>query len=451
MLLAGLPAAAAAEFNLRKTERVLSELIESSLDSHGVPSVSIALVRGDDVVWTAAFGYANVRTRTPATPETIYSTGSTFKSVTAAAILQLQEQGKLALSHPVNRHLGGVRVQDRLQSDQQVTIEHVLSHWSGLLAGANTQPIWGRELPKSLEDMVSGLYSIRAPEAQWEYNNYAYGLAGLLIENVSGQEYEAYVLEHILEPLGVETPHPVYPSANMVEVMALPYMSGGSRGAPTPVDQVHFDVYPAGDIFLTAEDMAKFLGALVNEGRFNGSTILSEESVRTMVEPRFGGDYALGLRVTEDENGHTIIQHSGGIPGQSSFMMGDLDARVGVYYMSNSGAPQEIARAAMTLLRGEDYSPPDMPAGMAIDRKTLERYVGRYVMDGGTEVAISLEDDELRAQFFGSIWDLPAQSPDTFYLAPWEGTITFVENDAGVIDRFRIETPGQTMEAKRRE
>jgi hypothetical protein len=71
---------------------VLSGLIENALKERGVPSISIALVRGDAIVWTAAFGYANVRSKTPATPETIYCTGSTFKSATATALMQLQQR-----------------------------------------------------------------------------------------------------------------------------------------------------------------------------------------------------------------------------------------------------------------------------------------------------------------------------------------------------------------------
>ena len=152
------------QFDLTKTRTVLTGLIEKAMKENGVPSISIALVRGDSIVWKAAFGYANVRMKTPATTETYYSTGSTFKAATATAIMQLVEQGKLTLDAPVNRFLGDVQIQDRLQAEKPVTFRHILSHWSGLTAGAVTKPIWGRELPKSLEAMVGTLYSVRPPE-----------------------------------------------------------------------------------------------------------------------------------------------------------------------------------------------------------------------------------------------------------------------------------------------
>jgi CubicO group peptidase (beta-lactamase class C family) len=226
----------------------------------------------------------------------------------------------------------------------------------------------------------------------------------------------------------VTTPHPVYPSAEMVELMALPYMPGGSRGKPQPVAQVHYDVYPAGDIYLTPEDMARFLGAHLNGGVFNGQRILSEDSVRDMHEARFGGDYGLGFSIEKDENGHTIIRHGGGIPGQSSMMMGDLDAKVGMYYMSNSGAPEIIGKAALALLRGEDYTPPPPRTGIKVDQQTLDKYVGTFSSDIGLAFTFVREGSELLVKTGNAVWDVPAESASSFYYPPYEATITFSDN-----------------------
>ncbi|MEO8450492.1 MAG: serine hydrolase [Gemmatimonadota bacterium] len=439
-------------FDLVKTKTVLSGMIEKALKERGVPSISIALVRGDSIVWKAAFGYANVRTKTPATTETLYSTGSTFKSATATALMQLADQGKFKLDQPVNRYLGDIQVQDQIQSDKPVTFAHMLSHWSGLKAGAETQPIWGRQLPKPLDQMVSKLYSVRAPEAKWEYNNYAFGMAGLLVEKISGVEYEKYMLENVLKPLGVATPHPVYPSPEMVELMALPYMPGGPDGQPRPVAQVHYDVYPAGDIYLTPEDMARFLGAHLNGGVFQGHRILSEASVTKMHEPQFGGTYGFGFFVRKDPNGHTIIYHGGGIPGQSSNMMGDLDAKVGVYYMSNSGAPPLLAEAALKLLRGEDYTPPPDKKPIAVDSKVLDSYVGTYERTADVVFTIAREGSGLimRRGPNTPATALLAEAPTKFFIRGQDLTITFVADEAGAIDKMVLETNGQTQDAKRR-
>jgi len=449
--IAGTQAAAqSGDFDLEKTKKVLTELIQKALKERGVPSISIALVKGDVIVWKAAFGYANVRTKTPATPDTIYCTGSTFKAATATALMQLTEQKKFKLDDPVNRYLVESQVQDRLQSEKQVTFRHMLSHWSGLIPGADTKPIWGRELPKTLDELTSALYSIRAPEVKWEYNNYAYGMAGLLVEKISGKEYEEYMVENVLKPLGIETPHPVYPSAEMVELMALPYMPGGADGKPKPTAQVHYDVYPAGDIYLTAEDMARFLGAHINGGVFNGNRILSEESVKEMHTPQFGGTYGFGFGIQKEKNGHTLIVHGGGIPGQSSLMMGDVDARVGVYFMSNSGAPASIAEAAIQLLRGEEYIPQEKREFISVDQKVLDTYAGKYKLMEELILDITCEAGKLFVQMASQPKaELLAETETKFLVKGTDYSLTFVTDEKGVVTHLDLAASGATLKAEK--
>ena len=445
-------AAQAGQFDLNKTKTVLTGLIEKAV-KEGVPSVSIALVRGDSIVWKAAFGYSNVRMKVPATTETYYSTGSTFKAATATAIMQLVEQNKVAVDGPVNRYLGDIQVQDRLQVEKPVTIRHILSHWSGLTAGAVTKPLWGRELPNNLETMVGKLYSVRAPEAKWEYNNFAYGMAGLIVQKVSGVEYEKYMYENILKPLGVKTEHPLYPTPEMVELMALPYNQGSATKPPVAVEQVHFDVYPAGDLWLTAEEMARFLGAHLNGGVFQGKRIASEASIKLTHEAQFGGTYAFGWSVKKDEkSGHTIINHTGGIPGMSSYMLGDVDAKVGVYFMSNSGAPLSIGDAALQLLRGEDYAPPAEKKSIAVDTKVLDKYVGTYVLDAGVSVKIAREGQGIVAITGDQTTGTPllAETPTKFFIKGTPYTVTFDSDAAGAITQLVIDADGQKQIAKRK-
>jgi len=159
-------------YDPERTRRVLTELIERKLDA-GVASISIALVRGDEIAWTAAFGHANVRMEVPATPETIYVTGSTFKAVTATALLQLAERGLVELDDPINEHLGEHRVEDL--EDHPVTLRHILSHTSELTPGANTKEVWSRTLPMRLDELPGAVRAVRPPEEKYEYNNYGQG------------------------------------------------------------------------------------------------------------------------------------------------------------------------------------------------------------------------------------------------------------------------------------
>jgi CubicO group peptidase (beta-lactamase class C family) len=222
---------------------------------------------------------------------------------------------------------------------------------------------------------------------------------------------------------------------------------------------VHFDVYPAGDIYLTAEDMARYLVAQLNGGVFNGKRLLSEASVREMHNERFGGDYGFGFWVVHDTaSGHTLIHHGGAIAGQRAFLIGDLDARVGVYYMTNSDylpdatppAQSEIVYAALQLLRGESYVPRPQRKSIAVDEKVLNSYVGSYELGQGTLVvsrvgrALALQQNNQPA-----IHELLAETPTRFFQRGSNVTITF-EGDSGRVDRLVVQAGGGQRRAATR-
>jgi len=256
-------------------------------------------------------------------------------------------------------------------------------------------------------------------------HNYGYGLAGLLVERTSGVSYEQYVVEHILQPLGVTTPHPVWPTPDMVEVMALPY--DVRDGQPRPAPQVHTDAYPAGNAHVTAEDMARFLGAHLNGGVFQGRRILSERSVGEMHTPRFGGNYGFGLRIRKTAGGHTMIRHTGRLPGMRSIMMGDVDARVGVYYMANATeVSMEIADVAIALLRGEEY-PLAERQHITVDPRQLARYAGVYDMNGDA-FTIRLREGRLYLDKNGKKeTELLAETPARLFIRGDPATVEFEE------------------------
>ena len=434
-------AAQDATYDPERAKRVLTQLVQRKLDQ-GVASILIALVRGDEIVWTAAFGHANVRMQVPATTETLYVTGSTFKAVTATAILQLVEQGLLDLDDPINDHLGEQAVEDL--EERPVTLRHLLSHTSGLTSGANTKQVWSRSLPMRLAELPGAVRAVRAPEESYEYNNYGYGIAGYLVERASGQDFEDYIVEHVLTPLGIETPGPVHPTPEMVERLALPYVP--SPDGPRPVAQTFFDVYPAGDIYLTAEDMARFLGAHLNGGTFQGARILSAESISEAHRPQFF-DYALGWGT--DPNARNLISHGGGVSGFTTHMLGDLEAKVGAYVMSNSGAMDGIARAAVALLRGEDVWVPPKRLAVSVEADVLEAYVGRYELSPELVFTITREDAQLFLQATdGQRHELPSASPTEFFLTSADADVRFLRNGSGVVDRL-VFLQGAEYTAKR--
>ena len=338
------------------TKKILSEKIDSILKETGIPSISLSLIKGDSIIWSEAFGYTNVKKKIPATSATIYSTGSNFKFVTATAVMQLAEASKLKLDDPINRHLGSSAIADFSSEGNPVTFRHLLSHHSGLEGPIEIVPLWERRVPKSLDSIAPQITAEEQPGKKFKYCNHCYAMVGLAIERITNQSFEEYIVEKILEPLDIDSKGPIAPTPKMVEELALPYVLKNKKAIPE--HQSRFDVFPAGDIYLSSPEMAKFLIAQLNGGVYKGKSILKESSIAEMQEPQFGSNYGLGTRVFK-KGDKTYLYHTGQVPGFSTYFEIETSSKTGVYLASNASRVQgilsEIAELSLKMLSGEDF------------------------------------------------------------------------------------------------
>ena len=356
--LAGVRAPVAAQRQASALDTIaprIEEWARAAMDTSGIPAMSIALVRERQVVWTWAAGYANVAEHVPATPETYFSTGSTFKFVTAVGVMQLVERGLVSLDTPVNTVVGPELA---VSGADDVTLRHLLTHYSGLRGPMDRVPTWSRDDVMSPVEVLSKMERVEAPGLKYRYCNACYGVLGYVIEKVSGETYDQYIVQRILRPLGIEVETATVPGPGVVERMALPY--DVKDGTPSPVAQVRFSGPAAGDVFLRPSDMARFLAAMLNGGDYHGVRLLDSPSVTEMETAPFG-DRGLGIAVNEF-SGHRILIHNGSIPGSKAVMIGDPRTGDGVYIMSNANQSERpinlLARYAMLLLWNEQFVPP---------------------------------------------------------------------------------------------
>ncbi len=426
--------------------------MQKELD-RGLPSLSLSLVQGDQIVWSADFGYANVGLKAPATPATLYLTASTLKSVTSTAILTLVDQGKCKLDDPVSQYLDGTIFLGDTWS--KVSIRSLLDHTSGLSDEGGqdqryTTNVWDRERPgiPPLKDIVASLTQQEAVGETWRYNNSAYTLAGLLIEKISGKSYEQYIVDNILAPVGAATANPISPTARTAEMTAFNYVRQ-ENGEFEAANQNFDGLYPAGTARLRAEDMARFLGAHLNGRRFNGNQILSGNLVDEahVVNQAL---YALGWWTYEDDNGHKMITHGGNWPSAVTAMLGDKDARVGAYVMTNAGRTQatwRIAEAAVRLLRGEQVSPSGR-ASIDVNPARLERLVGTYEQVNGLQIKLIRDGGRLKyvypddAPYDGVVWTYLGESETEFFEPDMGTELEFHQNQAGEINGFQMSQHG---------
>jgi CubicO group peptidase (beta-lactamase class C family) len=326
------------------------------MEQRGIPSASVAVVQGGKLVYTHAYGRAHIDPEKLATPEMRYSVGSISKQFTAAAILFLQEEGKLKLDDPVSKYVPG------LTRGDQVTIRQVLSHTSGY------QDFWPEDyLMKPMEQPTTANEILDRwakkpldfdPGTQWQYSNTNYVIAGLIVEKVSGQKLMDFLGEHIFHPLNMRS---VWNSdeAKLTQTDATAYFRyalGPLRPAPK---EGRGWMFAAGELAMTAHDLALWDESLIAQN------LLKPESYREMfTEVKLtdgkGTHYGLGVEIS-DLDGHRDISHSGEVTGFVAENDVLPDDGVAVVVLTNhmAGGAGDIARLSASTIAGQKRSAPE--------------------------------------------------------------------------------------------
>lgn len=337
--------------------------IEKALLDGQIPSITIALVMGDEVVWSNGYGYSNLWARTPAVPSTVYLIGSTFKAMSTVALLQQMEEGQFSLDDPVRNYLSVLRIRNELET-QPVTFRHLLTHTSGLPADFGAFPVWGDDVPPPIENYLgNALRTESAPLSGQVYSNMAYTLIGYLVQKFSGTPFKEHVRNTIFEPL--EMANTAFaPSPEMTERLAVPYIVDTNTKRLVPTEQLKAQVWPAGIVYGTVLDQANWLIANLNGGVFKGRHLLEEESITQMhslqydkfkgpISNLWGGEEAgYGLTWwTDIRKGERYFAHSGSVPGYTAFLQGNKDQKLGVALLSNGNrAHQHLIRLTDTIM-----------------------------------------------------------------------------------------------------
>jgi len=293
-----------------------------------IPGAALAVVEGDQIVHLRGFGRVRPGGEAPS-PQTPFFIGSTTKSFTALAVMQLVEGGKVELDAPVQRYLPWFRVADP-RASAQMTVRHLLNQTSGLplvpgwqlLADLEDRPDATQRQARSL----SSLNLTRPPGAAFEYSNLNYNLLGLVIEAASGEAYAAYVQNHIFGPLEMSHSHTSKAAAKQ-DGLAVGHQSWFGVPIAVPDLPMVSGSLPSGQLISSAEDMGHYLIAHLNGGRYGEAQILSPESIaelhRPAAEAGMWGNISerYGMGWYFEEKGQTrIVWHSGLVPDFYAYM-----------------------------------------------------------------------------------------------------------------------------------
>jgi CubicO group peptidase (beta-lactamase class C family) len=377
---------------------LFSAWLEGQIAIRQLPGVVVGVVFDQDLIWAKGFGHANLADRRPMAIDTRFRMASHSKLFTATAIMQLREQGKLRLDDPVTEYLPWFQFRPTSPDDPPITIEHLLTHSSGLPREAGSH--WSDlDFPTEgeLKELMSQRQAAFSPEVRWKYSNLAYTLAGMVIEQVSGMSWADYLQKNIFDPLGM--------SASSVDredpKMATGYgrrMPDGSREVFPFVDAR--GMAAATGLTSTVSDMAKFVSAQFRSGKRGGDCILSTASLREMhrvrmLESTWTRGQGIGFSVQRIDD-KLYVGHGGGYPGYTTNTLIQLDSKVGVIALTNTSDsnPAQIAQELMKTV-GKAVAEVTKPKRDKVTwDPSWERFAGVYRSRGG-ETRVLVMDERL--------------------------------------------------------
>jgi D-alanyl-D-alanine carboxypeptidase len=332
----------------REFREQVDQIARQALESTGVPSASIAIVKDGQIAYIEAYGHARLEPHIPARPEMRYSVGSISKQFTATAISMLSEERKLSLDDPVSRFFPA------LTRANEVTIRELLSHTSGY------QDYWPQDyvppfmLAEVTADQILEQWARKPldfdPGTQWQYSNTNFVIAGLIVEKASGMPLLKFLRERIFAPIGMESVSDVDngPLSDSDATGYLQYGLGPERVAPK---EGKGWLFAAGELAMPAQDLAKWDIAMINQRLLKPSSY-KEMQTEVLLKNGVGTRYGLGIAVRY-ESGHRALEHGGAVSGFTAENLIFPDDHMAVAVLTNempADAASQIAHKIADLL-----------------------------------------------------------------------------------------------------
>jgi len=431
-------------------------IVADEMAKQRLPGLAVAIVTEGRVAAAEAFGQRHLDERLPMTIHTTTPVASLTKSLTATAIMRLAEDGALRLDEPVVSYLPEFRLADP-DAARRVTPRMLLAHTSGLGHTGHQPPVFAAPLTTPYADRAALVARLAEttlqtpPGATWSYSNEGYAALGLLVDLLSGMRAEDYLRTRIFEPLGMDDTVMRFNDWRARSDRAQGYLRDGDAGFKPSALPLDYSAYAAGGgVCSSALDFARYLVAALD---YANSPLLAAGSLDQMqsVSAPYGDTglgYGLGWFISWAGR-RKIIEHSGGLPGHTTYVMALPWERLGVVALAN-GEADDINGLAERLLGDVAGAPilratPDDPLPIHTrypqpNADTLGAYAGAYA---GEDVAIEVGVDEGALLFTVHVPDYPTQTfrtlaigPDLFMTLRRGQPARFLRDDDGRIAGF---------------
>ncbi len=427
---------------------VLVDNYYKGLKTKVTPGIAVLVAKDGNVLYRRGFGYADVKNKIPATPDTKFRIGSVTKQFTAAAILKLQENNLLSVNDKLSKFIPD------FPRGNEVSIHQLLTHISGIHSYTSHEDFINKvTAPISPDTLVNAIKKDSfdfKPGDRWMYNNSAYFILGYIISKVSGMPYADYLKKTFFEPLHMNNTGVHYAGIKLEHEA-----KGITKKDNQYVEGTNWDMSwagGAGALYSTVDDLLKWNQALY------GGKVLSKQSLDAALTPvvlnngeKAIPNYGYGLGILK-YRGENVVGHSGGLNGFLTQLQYFPDEKLTVVMFVNTSEPEvlfdpnKIAEAFLWNKMDKQISLVES----AVKPKNLQQYAGRYDLAGIGVITVTTEGDKIFSQISGQAkYEIFPAAEDEFFWKVVEAKIKFSKGDKGDIAQATLFQNGQEFKAKK--
>jgi CubicO group peptidase (beta-lactamase class C family) len=406
---------------------------------------TVLLARGGTVLFVKGYGFADEARQLRNSATTRFPIASITKTFTAALIMSLRREGRLALEDPVCKHLAPCPAHW-----QPVTVRHLLTHTAGIPDYARAAEFPGKMGERRTTSQLIAEFRERpldfAPGAKYAYSNSGYVLLGAILEKAGGRSYAELLDRRIFAPLGMRNSGLEGRAGTQVD-LATGYRPHGARNAPADFVDPSW-LFSAGAIYSSVHDLHAWSQAL------RSGLPLTRDEVAAMWSAEHAS-YGFGwqlLAPSPQSLGRRLVFHAGGTTGFATDLLIYPDDDVTVIILANLlPVPlAEISRDLSAMVFGEKYATPPVRRAAKIDPAVFADYVGVYQLAPNVKITVSREGDQLAVQATGQQRDIAVpESVTTFYSRISPVRLSFARDGTGKVTRLVLHEPNRDLTAPR--
>ena len=407
--------------------------IQQLMKHSHLPSVAIALIDDQDIVWQEAFGLANIEEEILATTDTAYKLWSVAKVFTAIETMRLVEEGLIDLDAPITDYLPDFSIQSRFPDVEPITIRHILTHHAGLPRNGCHSVDWydGNDVLDEKVASLSNCYMAFPAGYRYKYSNIGPDALGAIIQNTRNKPFPYYMEENLLTAIGMKNSAFLTADIPSQKEVALGYEF--YEGEYYPLEQGDITSLPSGNLYATIEDMSEFAKFIFRGGEANGGQIIKAETLDLMFEDQYSSHQnsqpmGLGWKTARVLGDELLVWHDGGpTEGVGSLVALLPERKLGVVLFANEisfegNVSVSLAIDILELMLETKYgiaSPEKEPPKLVdIAQSQLDNYAGKYIIFGKV-MDISSSKNGLKGSIQGMKFNLIPVSQTEFRLSHW--------------------------------